>query len=48
MLRTLAEKKALDDGIRKAFDAGLREFRDVFQLEGGVALAQAAAPGAKE
>jgi F-type H+-transporting ATPase subunit alpha len=46
VLKTLAEKKALDDGIRKAFDAGLRDFRDVFQLEGGGALSEASAAAA--
>ena len=32
--KTIAEKKALDDGIRAQLDAALREFRGVFQLEG--------------
>jgi F-type H+-transporting ATPase subunit alpha len=32
--RSLAEKKALDDGIRKALDAALAEFQGVFQVEG--------------
>jgi F-type H+-transporting ATPase subunit alpha len=32
--KTLAEKKALDDGIRAQIDAALREFRGVFQAEG--------------
>jgi len=31
LLRTLAEKKALDDGLRKEIDAALREFRAVFR-----------------
>ncbi|HYG69029.1 MAG TPA: F0F1 ATP synthase subunit alpha, partial [Anaeromyxobacteraceae bacterium] len=31
--KSIAEKKALDDGIRKALDAALREFRTVFQIE---------------
>jgi F-type H+-transporting ATPase subunit alpha len=31
--KTIAEKKALDDGIRKALDAALREFRGIFQAE---------------
>jgi F-type H+/Na+-transporting ATPase subunit alpha len=31
--KSIAEKKALDDGIRKALDAALREFRGVFQAE---------------
>ncbi len=32
--KTIAEKKALDDGIRKQLDAALKEFRGVFQVEG--------------
>jgi F-type H+-transporting ATPase subunit alpha len=32
--RTIAEKKALDDGIRKSLDAALAEFKGVFQAEG--------------
>jgi F-type H+/Na+-transporting ATPase subunit alpha len=32
--KTIAEKKALDDGIRGQIDAALREFRGVFQFEG--------------
>jgi F-type H+/Na+-transporting ATPase subunit alpha len=31
--RTITEKKALDDGLRKALDGALREFRTVFQAE---------------
>jgi F-type H+-transporting ATPase subunit alpha len=31
--RSIAEKKALDDGIRKALDAALREFAGLFQAE---------------
>ena len=31
--RSIAEKKALDDGIRKALDGALREFRGIFQAE---------------
>jgi F-type H+-transporting ATPase subunit alpha len=31
--KAIAEKKALDDGIRKQLDAALREFRSVFQVE---------------
>jgi F-type H+/Na+-transporting ATPase subunit alpha len=31
--RSIAEKKALDDGIRSALDGALREFRTVFQAE---------------
>src|SRR5512133_385228 len=31
--KSIAEKKALDDGIRKALDGALREFRGVFQAE---------------
>jgi F-type H+-transporting ATPase subunit alpha len=31
--RTIAEKKALDDGIRKSLDAVLREFSGIFQAE---------------
>ena len=34
ILRTIAEKKALDDGLRKQIDEALREFRTVFQPEG--------------
>jgi len=33
LARTIAEKKALDDGIRKSLDAALREFRGIFQAE---------------
>ena len=29
--KTIAEKKALDDGIRKSLDAALKEFRGIFQ-----------------
>ena len=29
--RAIAEKKALDDGIRKSLDEALREFRGIFQ-----------------
>jgi F-type H+-transporting ATPase subunit alpha len=29
----IAEKKALDDGIRKELDAALEEFKGVFQFE---------------
>jgi F-type H+-transporting ATPase subunit alpha len=29
--RSIAEKKALDDGIRKSLDAALREFAGLFQ-----------------
>ncbi len=32
--KAIAEKKALDDGIRKALDSALTEFRSVFQAEG--------------
>jgi F-type H+-transporting ATPase subunit alpha len=32
--KAIAEKKALDDGIRKMLDASLAEFRTVFQVEG--------------
>jgi F-type H+/Na+-transporting ATPase subunit alpha len=39
ILKAIAEKKALDDGIRKSLDDALREFRTVFQLEGGASLA---------
>jgi F-type H+-transporting ATPase subunit alpha len=31
--RSIAEKRALDDGIRQSLDAALREFRGVFQAE---------------
>jgi F-type H+/Na+-transporting ATPase subunit alpha len=31
VVRSLAEKKALDDGIRSSLDAALKEFRGVFQ-----------------
>jgi F-type H+-transporting ATPase subunit alpha len=31
--KTIAEKKALDDGIRKSLDAALKEFRGIFQAE---------------
>jgi F-type H+-transporting ATPase subunit alpha len=31
--RSVAEKKALDDGIRKTIDAALKEFRGIFQAE---------------
>jgi F-type H+-transporting ATPase subunit alpha len=31
--KSLAEKKALDDGITKALDAALKEFAGVFQIE---------------
>jgi F-type H+-transporting ATPase subunit alpha len=31
--RSIAEKKALDDGIRKSLDAALKEFGSVFQVE---------------
>jgi F-type H+-transporting ATPase subunit alpha len=34
ILKTIAEKKALDDGLRKQLDEALREFRTVFQPEG--------------
>ncbi len=33
ILKTIAEKKALDDGVRKSIDDALREFRTVFQAE---------------
>ncbi len=33
-VKALAEKKALDDGIRKQLDDALREFRGLFQIEG--------------
>jgi F-type H+-transporting ATPase subunit alpha len=29
----LAEKKQLDDGLRKQIDAALKEFRELFQAE---------------
>jgi F-type H+-transporting ATPase subunit alpha len=29
--KSIAEKKALDDGIKKNLDAALREFRGIFQ-----------------
>jgi F-type H+-transporting ATPase subunit alpha len=32
--RTIGEKKALDDGIRRSLDGALREFRGIFQIEG--------------
>jgi F-type H+-transporting ATPase subunit alpha len=32
-VRALAEKKALDDGIRKSLDAALKEFSGIFQAE---------------
>src|SRR5512147_1100481 len=32
--RGLAEKKQLDDGLRKQLDAALKEFRELFQAEG--------------
>jgi F-type H+-transporting ATPase subunit alpha len=31
--KAIAEKKALDDGIRKQLDAALKEFSGVFQVE---------------
>jgi F-type H+-transporting ATPase subunit alpha len=31
--KAIAEKKALDDGIRKDLDAALREFRGIFQAQ---------------
>ena len=31
--KAIAEKKALDDGIRKDLDAALREFRGIFQVQ---------------
>jgi len=31
--KVIAEKKALDDGIRKQLDAALKEFRGIFQVE---------------
>ena len=31
--KKVAEKKALDDGIRKELDAALEEFKGVFQIE---------------
>jgi F-type H+-transporting ATPase subunit alpha len=31
--KSIAEKKALDDGIRKSLDGALREFRGIFQAE---------------
>jgi F-type H+-transporting ATPase subunit alpha len=31
--KKVAEKKALDDGIRKDLDAALEQFRGVFQFE---------------
>jgi F-type H+-transporting ATPase subunit alpha len=31
--KAIAEKKALDDGIRKELDGALREFRGIFQVE---------------
>jgi F-type H+-transporting ATPase subunit alpha len=31
VVKAIAEKKALDDGIRKDLDAALREFRGIFQ-----------------
>jgi len=33
LLKTLAEKKALDDALRKSIDEALREFRNVFRAE---------------
>ena len=33
VVKALAEKKALDDGIKKDLDAALREFRGIFQAE---------------
>jgi F-type H+-transporting ATPase subunit alpha len=32
--RSIAEKKALDDAVRKSLDAALAEFKGVFQAEG--------------
>ena len=34
VVKAVAEKKALDDGIRKQLDAALAEFRGIFQIEG--------------
>jgi F-type H+-transporting ATPase subunit alpha len=31
--KAIAEKKALDDGIRKQLDAALKEFRGIFQAK---------------
>ena len=31
--KSIAEKKALDDGIKKALDGALKEFRGIFQAE---------------
>ncbi len=31
--KSIAEKKALDDGIKKSLDGALREFRGIFQVE---------------
>jgi F-type H+-transporting ATPase subunit alpha len=31
--RTLAEKKALDDGLRKSLDRALAEFRELFKAQ---------------
>jgi F-type H+-transporting ATPase subunit alpha len=31
--RSIAEKKALDDGIRKSLDAALKEFSGIFQAQ---------------
>ena len=31
--KAIAEKKALDDGIRKSLDQALREFSGIFQAE---------------
>ncbi|HET6411166.1 MAG TPA: F0F1 ATP synthase subunit alpha [Anaeromyxobacter sp.] len=33
LLKVIAEKKALDDGLRKSIDEALREFRNVFRTE---------------
>jgi F-type H+-transporting ATPase subunit alpha len=33
LAKQIAEKKALDDGIKKALDAALKEFRGIFQAE---------------
>ena len=32
--KAIAEKKALDDGIKKDLDGALREFRGIFQIQG--------------
>ena len=33
VIKTITEKKALDDGLRKQIDAALEEFKGVFQVE---------------